>query len=166
LFDNGARVIQAGRGRGRAGKGGLILWTGTPVGNIGAGVDILTSLIVPANTLHKNGQILRVYAWGLMGADGNNKEVILDFGGTTIVDSGIVTTNNKAWYLEAFILRLAAASQVCYGKMTVDTTAITGKRTSTTKDETADLTVKVTGETTTTDMTIATAMFIEILAAP
>jgi hypothetical protein len=143
-----------------------MLWSGTPVGNIGAGVDDLISLTVPANTLYKNGQALRVYAWGLMGADGNNKEIILKFDGTTIIDSGVLTTNNKAWFLEALILRTAAAAQVAFGKMTVDTTPITGLRSSLTKDPTTDLIMKVTGETTTTDMTICTAMLVELLAAP
>jgi|SRR6185436_11850220 len=165
-FDLGGRVIQAGKGRGRVGKGGLLTYSLTPVGNIGTGVDDLISLTIPANTFHKNGQGVRIYAWGLMGADGNNKQVILKFGGTTLIDSGVLTTNNKAWFLEAFVFRTGVATQVAFGKMTVDTTPITGLRSSLTIDETAAIIVKLTGETTTTDMTIATAMFIDLLAAP
>lgn len=166
MFDPGNRIIQAGRGRGRVGKGGLLTYSLTPVGNIGAGIDDLISLTVPANTLYKNGQGLKIRAWGLMGADGNNKEVVLVFGGTTLITTGVLTTNNKAWYIEAFVFRTSANNQVAIGRGVVDTTQITGNRVSFTKTDTSDIIVKLTGETTTTDMTIATAMFIELLAAP
>jgi len=165
-FDTAGRVVQAGRGRGRVGKGGLLTYSLTPVGNVGSGVDTLISLTLPANTLHTIGQGLRINAWGLMGADAENKQVIVDFGGTTVIASGVLATNNKAWSAEVIVFKTAANAQVAIGGMLVDVTPITKLRSSLTKTDTSDITVKVTGETTTTDMIICTGMLIEVLAAP
>src|SRR6185436_7528916 len=104
-FDLGGRVIQAGKGRGRVGKGGLLTYSLTPVGNIGTGVDDLISLTIPANTFHKNGQGVRIYVLGLMGAHRNNKYVIFKLSLANIVDSSVLYTNNKACFLEAFVFR-------------------------------------------------------------
>lgn len=163
-WDPGRRVIKAGTGNARAAKGGVILRSVTAVGNIGAGVDDLISLTMPANTLYMNGQGLRIIAYGKFGADGNNKELILAFGGTTIADSGVITPNAKNWYLEALVFRTGVAGQDCIGRMQQDTTMVTPKFTATTIDETAAIIIKLTGETTDTDMIIAEGMFVEVLA--
>lgn len=164
-WDTGKRVLQAGVGKGRAGKGGVLAVSTVAVGNVGVGIDDLISLIVPANTLYKTGQGLRITAWGRYGATGNNKQLIMLFGGTTVADGGIVTQNGKAWRIETMIFRTGASAQDSLGAVGHDT-ASTRTFVALTKTDTADIIVKMTGEATADNDVLAEGMMIEVLAAP
>ena len=164
-FDIGRRVLQAGTGKGRAGKGGVLAVSVTPVGNVGAGIDDLISMTLPANTLYKNGQGIRIRAWGTYAANGASKQVILVFGGTNIVDMLAVVQNNTFWRLEATIHRVSAGNQDCSGHFNHSTVSGT-TFVATTKNEATDLIIKVTGESVSNNDIVQRGMFIEVLAAP
>jgi hypothetical protein len=135
----------------------------TTVGNIGTGVDDLMSFTLEANGLYKLNQGIRIVGAGRSGADGNNKEVVLLFGGTSIFSTGVITDNDKAWHIEAYVFRTGASTQVAFawGIATATVKAVT--RTALTKDDSADIIVKWTGETTDTDRVLQDLGLVEAL---
>lgn len=91
------------------------------------------------------GDMLRIKASFSATADAAPKTVKCYFGSEAI-SSGSLTTNNKNGSCEVIVTGIGAATQIVYGNMLVDTTAITGY-VSTTATETASTTtvpVKVT----------------------
>jgi len=126
-------------------------YTGTLAQNIvsnataaGTTEQTLASYSLPANTMNRNGQRLKLRAWGTTAANGNTKTVKLYFGASS-VSLGALATNNKNWYVEAEVVRTGAAAQFFFGNGQTDTTAITPTFTSGTDDFTTALTLKVTG---------------------
>ena len=165
-YYKGHRKFQAGNSpKGRAGLVGLQKVSSVAVGNVGAGVDTLITLTIEKDTLYKNGQALRITAWGSFAANGNNKEVILDVGGTTVSDSGVLTDNDKKWMVEAIVIRTGVDTQDVISRFIHDTAIITLAITALTKDDGADIVVKCTGEATATDDIIQEGMLIEVLNA-
>lgn len=82
----------------------------TAVGNVGAGEDDLMTASIEANRLYENGQVLELIAWGTTAANANNKRVRLYVGGTMVLDSGALASNNKSWVLRATVIRTGATT--------------------------------------------------------
>ncbi|PYM27947.1 MAG: hypothetical protein DMD80_13955 [Candidatus Rokuibacteriota bacterium] len=113
--------------------------------------DTLFSTTIKAKTLPKDGDRLVVSAWGVFAVNGNNKRVTMQFGATTLVSSGVVVLNGKAWWLIAEIVRSGAATQLGIGEYTADTaTAEVMTKTAPAENLAADIVLKVTGASPTT----------------
>lgn len=111
--------------------------------------DVIATYSIPANTLGANyAQGIEIEAWGTFGATGDNKQVKLYFGGTSIA-TGVVTSNAKNWFLKLKIFRTGTNAQVVVGEGQIDTTNITPTVTTATETETAAIVAKATGQETT-----------------
>jgi hypothetical protein len=113
--------------------------------------DVLFTTTITGKTLSHDGDGLVVSAYGVFAGNANNKTVKLIFGATTLVSSGVVALNGKAWWLIAEITRTAVATQLSIGEYSADTST-TEVMTKTAPGETlsADVVLKVTGASPTT----------------
>mgnify|MGYP001618210370 CR=1 FL=1 len=145
------RKFQVGAGKGRAGFLGLQKQALTTIGNVGAGEDDLQSVLVEADSLYKNGQAIRVRAWGRSANNGNDKTLRLYAGATKIFDSGVLVLTNKPWFLEAIVLRTATDVQLAFAHGLAASAVLDPTRTALALDDGASITFKVTGEATATD---------------
>jgi hypothetical protein len=113
--------------------------------------DTLFSTTIKKGSLPKNGDRLVVSAWGVFAGNGNNKRVTVQFGATTLVSSGVVTLNGKAWWVIAEIVRTGSSAQLGIGEYSADTaTAEVMTKTAPAADLTTDIVLKVTGASPTT----------------
>lgn len=93
---------------------------------------------------------LRVKAWGTYGATANNKTVKIFFGSMTAFTTAVVTANTGTWSAEAIILRTGVSTQKVLGVGLTVATPIGNLAQDHTQDETAAITIKVTGASPTT----------------
>jgi hypothetical protein len=86
---------------------GSLVANGASVGNVGGGEDTLHSFIMGAQVLSTNKTYARVRKAGFTAANGNNKQLkfkVTTTSGTTIIAAtGVITENNKPWFLECDI---------------------------------------------------------------
>lgn len=127
--------------------------------------DVLQTFTIPANWFTAPGQTLRVTAAGVTAANGNNKQIKLKVGSTTLLTSGTVTTNNGSWRFVCEITYIAANSQIVSGQGISGTTVWAGSAAQT-LTTTAPIVVNVTGASGTTgaatDVT-CNSMIVEII---
>lgn len=93
---------------------------------------------------------IRVRAWGTYAGNGNNKTAKIFFGSLTAFTTGVVTANTGTWSAEAIILRTGVSTQKALGVGLTVATPIGNLAQDHTQDETAAITVKVTGASPTT----------------
>lgn len=112
--------------------------------------DLITQSIAAGLLSGANKERLEVEAFGVFGATGNDKVVAMKFGATTLVTSGTVTHNAKAWRILATIIRTGAATQKAITTLFIDGQA--SVTTYTTPGETlaGAIDLKVTGRSPTT----------------
>jgi len=90
----------------------------TSVGNVGAGLDNLQSVSIPAGSLATNGDWLVIKASGNNLAGGSvNRRYVISFGGQTIRDTGSVTINTVNFNADFIILRLTSTTVRVSGMM-------------------------------------------------
>jgi hypothetical protein len=137
--------LPIGNGVARAGVAGLLSsWAGT-VGNVGAGEDDLRTYTLPANTLATDGDVLRIKAWGVTGANANTKTIKVHFGANAQTIYGS-TGNNSQWVYDGLVIRTGAATQALRHYNVVATSVASNTAPTTTQDLTTALVIKVTGE--------------------
>lgn len=128
--------------------------------------DTLIQYSIPANTMGANGvQGFHIRAWGTTAANGDNKTIKLYFG-AALISSGVQTINAKNWYLELWIYRSGANTQVVLGEGQMDTTSLTPTVTTATETETAAIITKITGQETTASTAssiVAKALIVEAI---
>jgi hypothetical protein len=104
-------------------EGNLTAQASAGVNPAATGADkVLAVYSLPANSLDQAGRAVAISASGSYGSNTNTKEVkiivgaaaavvgsTIGSGGTTIADSGAVTTNGTGWQLSANILKYGAA---------------------------------------------------------
>lgn len=78
--------------------------------NSGVAETDLSSYILPGGTLSVDGQIVRIVAWGSLGATANNKNVRFKFGATS-VNPVAVASSGGLWRAEFVVMRTGAATQ-------------------------------------------------------
>lgn len=120
----------------------------TQTSNSGAGETDLITYSLPANSLVNDGDVLEVKAWGTYAANGNNKTVKLKFGSQTILDTGAVAANSGAWEINATIVRLSATTQTISAMIISGNSSVadSATRTAGTQTLSSDLTIKCTGQ--------------------
>lgn len=135
-------------------KSGGILDAQASAAGIGNGADATDDTLFTksllANALVANGDGIRVRMCGVTAANGQNKRVKVFFGGTAVVDSGVITSNAKNWWAEVVIRRTGAGAQIAFGSFGVDGVADVVTKTTPAEDETGAVTVKGTGSSPTT----------------
>lgn len=82
------------------------------VGNVGAGEDNLMLYPLPANVLNTSSRGLKVTAGGQLANNGNAVTLKFYFGATAFTFFSAITTNKVPWWVEIFIGRLTATTQV------------------------------------------------------
>jgi hypothetical protein len=125
---------------------GMIHVNGTSAAGVaGTTEQTLMTYTLPANSLRRNGQTLKIKGWALTGANGNNKTFKVYFGATSF-SSGVITGSGKVVQLNLDVIRLGDASQTVLGWGTQDATSLACANTAGTDDHTTALTIKLTGE--------------------
>lgn len=121
----------------------------TIVGNIGTGEDDLMTYTLPGGTLSANGDALEIVAFGPMTALTVTKKIKLYFGSTAISLLN-ASTNAVSWHFRGKIIRTGASTQNIMGVFSIPGTFL---HISGTASETLanNVTIKFTGESTTTD---------------
>lgn len=127
--------------------GGRLTTNNTAVGNVTGGEDDLITYSLKKNTLHNDGDILEIIAYGTTAANADNKTIKLILGSTTLFTTGVVAFNNKPWCIRAEITRTGSATQQVIATFNGDFALLTNTATFTagTEDLTTTLTIKCTG---------------------
>jgi hypothetical protein len=114
--------------------------------------DTLFTYTLPANALNVAGKGLGITAWGKTAANGNNKTINVKLGGTTILTSGVVTSNNLAWYAYCEVIKVASNSQVILATLQIGTAITVQTVTTATETDTAAIIILVQGQSGTSNM--------------
>lgn len=138
--------VAAGGGGDPAKVGGVLHVTTTDTATIADTNETdLASYTLPANTLSNNGMALKVKAYGITAANGNDKTLKLYFG-TLLLDTTALALNSQDWIIEALIVRSGVGGQDVLTQFARGATAAVNNETVRTEDETTGLEIKVTGE--------------------
>jgi hypothetical protein len=102
----------------------------TQVGNVGAGVDVLDTLSIPANSLLANNDYVDYWYSGGFANNANTKRILLTIDGQNIFDSTLFTfngvPNNNRWSLNGKILRSSATQVIASANVMLGSVVITG----------------------------------------
>lgn len=128
--------------------GGTLNMNITPVGNVGAGEDILITYSLVSNTLNIDKDYLDIQAWGTTAANANNKRIKLKFDSLIVLDTGVVAANNASWLINCKIIRLTANTQQIMASIISDSALIINSATFTngSQDLATSLNIFCTGE--------------------
>lgn len=142
----GAASMPVGSGGATAAVSGVLSVNTTQAGT---GADTnetdLWTYTLPANTLTRNGDAVRITAWGSLGADANTKTGRLYFGSTVI--STLSTTNNAGiWRFDAVIVRTSATAQLSDALVSAGTALGTATVTTPSEALSGAVVIKVTGQ--------------------
>jgi hypothetical protein len=150
LICPGGFIAPAGAGAAAIAQAGLVFATAVSTGN-GADTtdDTLATFSLPANSLNANNKVMRIRAWGVTAANGNNKTIKLFFGATNL-SSGVVTSNNKSWSISMDVIRSGTSTQATYASCQVDTSVVAPAYQAATETDTAAIVIKATGASGTT----------------
>jgi hypothetical protein len=122
----------------------------TNVGNVGAGIDDLQSIVLAAKCLARTGQVIFLEAWGETANNGNAKTLTMAFGGTTIMTQALTTGIAGTWRIRAIVIRTGNNTQRIFAEL-FQLATVVDKQTFTDaiETDTADITIKCTGTATT-----------------
>jgi hypothetical protein len=113
--------------------------------------DVLQTYTMPAGTMRANGETIRITAYGTMAATSNSRNVRVYFG-STVVNSALSQTTSSitVWRSEVNIMRTGVGAQVRSSWITLGNgIAWFGGNSTLAEDDTAAITLKVTGQNTT-----------------
>lgn len=117
--------VQLGRarvsvgGNALAGVGGTLTGTTSTATIADTNETVLYTHSVAARALWKDGQAIRIKAFGSVSANANTKQVRVRIGGvagTLLADTTALAANNKKWTIEATLIRTGATTQVYFGE--------------------------------------------------
>lgn len=125
--------------------GGMIYVNTTAVGTTAVTTEEnLMLYTLPANTLLRDGQGVRIIAWGTNAANANTGIGRLLFGGTLIKSNQ--KGNNTDWVLTAEVTKTGVSTQKSIAQIFRDTVVNDAANVSLTKTDTAGIVIKVTGQ--------------------
>lgn len=144
--------------------GGQLTAKTTSVGNITTGEDDLITYSLEKNTLNNAGDYIEITAFGTFAANANNKQVKLYLGSTQLFATGSVASNGTDWVVSAKIIRTGSATQKSIAQFNGDTVTVTqtADYVSGTENFTTALTIKCTGEATSTNDIVQEGLTINI----
>lgn len=139
--------VQAGGGVSTLTVGGIISAQVGLTTNVSASASILYSYTMPANSFNKNGQYIRMRAWGSVGgvASGTTASVTVNFGSIAFSIGAATTGAVTNWQTELLAVRSGASAQEFFltsGQNTGGTGTI--RQTSATEPDTAAIVIKIT----------------------
>lgn len=95
------------------------------VGNVGTGEDDLRSVSIAAYTMKQGAHVMHVKGGGTTAANGNNKRFRFYVKTTAVIDSGVITPNNKVWDFDILIFgNSGVAEWLVVGVFKCDTTEV------------------------------------------
>lgn len=106
--------------------------------------DTVFTTVLNAGSLAKNGDELMIEANLTSAANGNNKTAKVILGATTLLTTGVLTSNAKKIQLLLRIVRTAAATQLWFASVTVDGVASAVSQGTSAEDLTTKLNLKLT----------------------
>lgn len=114
-------IVNTGDGSGELKGAGMVYSNYTSTGNVTTGNTVLGTYTITANSMPADsGKTIRMIAWGKTAANGNNKTITLEFGGTTVATHALAATNDKDWVLEATIIQGATGAQTAIGELKLE----------------------------------------------
>lgn len=140
----------------------------TNVGNIGTGEDNLMTYTMPANTFVMDGQVLQIRAFGTLAANANSKTLRFYFGAGNTAIPAISVSTRTAWMCQVDVVRTGVDAQDVNGHfMVTDSTPTTSEhhlfQMSTTADDGAGITIKLTGTATANNDIVQASMVVVLL---
>ena len=133
----------------------------------GTSEETVASYSLPANSLCRTGQVLRIRAWGATAATGNNKTQKITFGSATVVSTGALAANDKDWFLEALVVRSDSDAQVMLGGGQANGALVQYDASTATEDEDAAITIALKAtDATAAAGTLFKGMIVEMLQNP
>lgn len=137
----------------------------TAVGNVGTGEDDLITYTMPAYTLWKNGNGIRVTAWGDAPDNAGTKTLKTYFGTQIVATDDIKANQIDKWKVIYTVWRTGVGSQSWESDFMLSgtATAILLEAGTSTQDETTALTIKCTGEGTSDNDIVQRGMMVEFL---
>ena len=135
------------------------------VGNVDAGEDNLQSYSLPANSITADGSGVKITAWGDYTNNANAKTIRLYFGSQEILALALTANQNGFWRIEATVTRTGASAQQ-YSSQIMQTGATAQfdvESGTATQTDTAAITIKCTGEATTTNDIVQDGLLVTFL---
>lgn len=137
----------------------------TAVTTTGTSAENIQTYSLPAGALKRNGQSLRIRAWGTTAATANDKTVRLLFGTAALITTTNIAANAKDWYLEAIVVRTGAATQECIANGQFNAAIVATDRVAATQDLTAAVTIALEAtDATASGGTLADGWMVEMLS--
>lgn len=141
----------------------------TAVSNTGGSATNLITYNLPANTLSSNGKVLRITVWGTVVNNANTKTVTLNFGSTVLKTNTVLTSSTNTWKIQAYVIRTGSNAQIY--SSTFDQTggagasgvALTEDSGTSAQTDSSTITIKCTGNSTTTNDITQKALIVEVL---
>ena len=136
------------------GSGGLVpvcshpYTDSVPAGNVGTGETALKAVVLIPDTFDRSTMSIESVVSGVFAANGNTKTLRFKFGGVEIV-SYAGTDSGSVWEVIVRSYRTGTSAQRHHGKITVANNVVAHVYTTTTADETANITVSFTGQSNT-----------------
>lgn len=117
------------------------------IGNVGAGEDNLSSLTIGAETMNGSNLYLNIKGGGFTAANANNKRFKFYVKTTVVIDSGVITPNNKPYFYDIQIYASPGSSTwLVVGTFKCDATEIRVNTVVAGVDHTIDNIIKWTAE--------------------
>lgn len=114
-------TVKTGNGDATLQPSGMVYSNATSTGNVTTGNTVLGTYTIKANSMRADsGKTVKMIAWGKTAANGNNKTITLEFGGTTVSTHALAATNDKDWVLKATIIQGATGAQTSIGELKLE----------------------------------------------
>ena len=93
--------------------GGIVFISTSSATNVDNAQTDLLYYNLAANSLNAQFSFIEIDAYGIFGANANNKRIRLYFGTTSIYDSGDIAFNGSSWHIKAKVIRNTSTAQQC-----------------------------------------------------
>lgn len=146
LIERLNRGMQYQAGSSQAVGWGPIVWQSSTLktANRGAAESALASGTLPGNALDKDKTQIACEAWGNYAANGNTK-TLRAYAGDTLIHTNVTTTSGGGWNARWWIVRTGSDTQTGSG-LVVSATPSAGPTATTTLDDGASITLRLTGQ--------------------
>ena len=137
----------------------------TAVGNVGTGEDDLITYSLPTNSFNTAGRGIRLTAWGTTSGGVESRTVKAYFGSTAV----LTTTSMLATYSWKVVMEVFSTgtdTQDCFATFTQGTSSVLSVDhtfATSTQNDGAAITLKLTGQATNTDAIVQQGMLVEFL---
>lgn len=116
-------TVTPGTGTATASVGGVLYVSTTAQATTGTTEEVLATYTLPANTLARDGQAIRITTWGLHANNSNAASLRIRVGGIggTLIANANTSTADSAYAYTAVLMRVSASTQTAASQMIVRT---------------------------------------------